>query len=222
MPNRRSLLALAALPFLSPLAAGAENTAGPGVVAYAVGGTGGIGGGLGYRFNDVLTLRGEIASFTHGDSIDRDGISFTGDLKLATKALLLDVHPFSGSFRLTLGLDSGRSRIGGTAVGNGGSVTVNGVPYTYGPSDWISAEVRYPGTVPYVGIGWGLNGPGLNVGFDLGVNIGRADLTLANSPSLSLLPGFDGNLAAQRARYEADVADLRVFPVVKLSVGYSF
>lgn len=221
MRNTR-LVSLSALA-LSPLAlAAAPAPASSGFMVYAVGGTGGLGGGLGYHFNDVLTLRGELASFNYSDTADQDGISYSGDLKLATKAVYLDVHPFSGAFRLTVGMDNGRTKFGGTAVGNGGTVTVNGVPYAYGPADWITAEVRYPSTLPYIGIGWGLNGGGLNVGLDLGVNVGSADLAMANSASLSAIPGFDANFNAQRDKYAADVNDLKVYPIIKLSVGYSF
>lgn len=220
---KRRLATLSALA-LSPLALAAAEPAGSdiGIMVYAVGGTGGIGGGLGYHFNDVLTVRGELAGFSYGDTADKDGISYKGDLKLSTKALYLDVHPFSGAFRLTIGLDSGRTKFGGTAVGNGGTIDVNGTTYTYGPSDWITAEVRYPSTMPYAGIGWGLNRGGVNVGLDLGVNVGHADLAMARSASLGLIPGFDADFAAQRDKYSADVNDLKVYPIVKLSVGYSF
>lgn len=213
---------------LAPLAATAAATAAEpvhgdlGLMVYAVGGTGGLGGGLGYHINDVVTLRAELAGFNYGDTASQDGISYRGDLKISTKAVYLDVHPFSGSFRLTVGLDSGRTKFGGTAVGNGGTVDVNGTAYTYGPSDWITAEVRYPSTLPYAGIGWGLNRSGFNLGFDLGVNVGHPDLSLARSPSLGLIPGFDEDFAAQRDKYAADVNGLRVYPIVKLSVGYSF
>lgn len=214
---------LAALTTLAPLvalAAPADDAGG--IMVYAVGGTGGLGGGLGYHFNDVLTVRGEVAGFNYSDTADQDGISYHGDLKLSTQALYLDVHPFAGTFRLTVGLDSGRTKFGGTAQGNGGTVTVNGTDYAYGPADSIAAEVRYPSTMPYVGVGWGLNGGGLNVGLDLGVNIGSADLTMSNSASLSAIPGFDADFAAQRDKYARDVNDLKVYPIVKLSVGYSF
>ena len=218
---RTSALAILALAPLTLLRA-AEGASTSGVLVYAVGGTGGIGGGLGYRFNDVLTLRGELASLSYSDSMDKDGITYKGDLRLATRAVYLDVHPFSGVFRLTVGLDNGRTRFGGSAVGNGGTVTVNGASYTYGPGDSITADVRYPSTLPYVGLGWGLSGRGLNVGFDLGVNIGSADLTMTRSASLGAIPGFDADFAAQRDKYASDVGNLKVFPIVKLSVGYSF
>jgi len=190
---------------------------------YAVGGTGGLGGGLGYHFNEIITLRGELATFTYDDSFDQDGITYRGDLKLATQALYLDVHPFGGTFRLTVGVDNGRTRFGGTAVADGsGEVDVNGTLYPLPAGESITAEVRYPSTMPYLGIGWGLAGSGLNVGLDLGVNIGTADLVMTRSENLGLIPGFDADFEAQRALYANDVADIKVFPIIKLSVGYSF
>lgn len=200
----------------------AQPSSDSGFMLYAVGGTGGLGGGLGYHFNEIITLRGELATFTYDDSFDQDGITYRGDLKLATQALYLDVHPFAGTFRLTVGVDNGRTRFGGAAVGNGGNIDVNGTSYTYGAGDSITAEVRYPSTMPYLGIGWGLGGSGLNVGLDLGVNIGSADLVMTRSASLGAIPGFDANFEAQRALYANDVADIKVFPIIKLSVGYSF
>lgn len=214
-----SLSTLALTTFNVPAAIAAESA---GMMVYAVGGTGGLGGGLGYHFNDVLTIRGEFAGLNYSDTADQDGISYRGDLKLSTQALYLDVHPFSGSFRLTLGIDSGRTKFGGTAEGNGGNITVNGTDYVYGPGDFVTAEVRYPSTMPYVGIGWGLNGSGLNFGLDIGVNIGSADLTMTRSASLGAIPGFDADFNAQRDKYAQDVNDVKVYPIIKLSVGYSF
>lgn len=215
------LLALGATSVASLSAADASS--GSGLMLYAVGGTGGLGGGVGYHFNEILTIRGELAGFSYNDTFDQDGITYKGDLKLGTKALYLDVHPFSGSFRLTVGVDNGRTKFGGAAVANGSNkVDVNGTLYDYGAGDSITAEVRYPSTLPYVGIGWGLAGPGLNLGFDLGVNIGSADLVMTRSASLGAISGFDANFAAQQAKYANDVADLKVYPVIKLSVGYSF
>jgi hypothetical protein len=219
--HRLPAIALLALASLTAVHA-AEGSSTSGVMIYAVGGTGGIGGGVGYHFNDVFTVRGEIASYDYGDNVNQDGINYSGELKLATQAAYLDIHPFSGTFRLTVGVDSGRTEFGGAAVGDGGSIDVNGTSYAYGAGDSITAAVRYPSTMPYVGIGWGLNGGGFNLGFDLGVNIGSADLVMTRSASLGAIPGFDANFDAQRAKYAQDVADVNVFPIIKISVGYSF
>ncbi|HAZ66128.1 MAG TPA: hypothetical protein DCY41_05145 [Opitutae bacterium] len=219
--HRLPAIALLALASLTAVHA-AEGSSTSGIMVYAVGGTGGIGGGVGYHFNDVCTVRGEIANYSYNDKVDQDGIQYSGDLKLATKAVYVDVHPFSGAFRLTVGLDNGRTEFGGAAVGSGGSIDVNGTTYTYGPGDSITAAVRYPSTMPYVGIGWGLNGGGFNLGLDLGVNIGSPDLVMTRSASLGAIPGFDANFDAQRSKYASDVADVNVFPIIKISVGYSF
>ena len=219
--HRSSAIALLALASLTTAHA-AEGSSTSGIMVYAVGGTGGIGGGVGYHFNDVFTLRGEIANYSYNDKVDQDGIQYSGDLKLATKAAYLDVHPFSGAFRLTVGLDNGRTEFGGAAVGSGGSIDVNGTNYPYLIGESITAAVRYPSTMPYVGIGWGLNGGGFNLGLDLGVNIGSPDLVMTRSAGLAAIPGFDADFDAQRAKYASDVADVNVFPIIKISVGYSF
>ncbi len=219
--HQSSAIALLALASLTAVHA-AEGSSTSGIMVYAVGGTGGIGGGVGYHFNDFFTVRGEIASYNYSDKVDQDGINYTGDLKLATKAAYLDIHPLSGAFRFTVGLDNGRTEFGGAAVGNGGTIDVNGTSYSYGAGDSITAAVRYPSTMPYVGIGWGLNGGGFNLGLDFGVNIGSPDLVMTRSASLGAIPGFDANFDAQRAKYAKDVADVNVFPIIKISVGYSF
>lgn len=217
--TKQRTLALAALALSSVCtlqAAPSES----GVMAYAVGGTGGLGGGLGYHFNDMFTVRGEIAGFNYNDSTTQDGLTYEGHLKISTQALYLDWHPMRGSYRFTVGLDNGRTRFGGSATGAGGTIEIDGQSFVAGPNDYIRADVRYPRFMPYLGVGWGLNGKGFNFGADLGVNFGSARVTLDASPGLLGQLGADAALAAQLSKYREDVPGF--FPIAKISIGYSF
>jgi hypothetical protein len=70
--HRSPAIALLALASLTAVHA-EEGSSTSGVMIYAVGGTGGIGGGVGYHFNDVFTVRGEIASYDYSDNVNQDG-----------------------------------------------------------------------------------------------------------------------------------------------------
>lgn len=225
--NNRRIPLLSALALISLTSVQAATSAQPlassqgGVMVYAVAGTGGLGGGVGYRFNDMLAVRGELAGFNYSDSTDIDGVVYDGDLKIATRALYLDISlPIISSTRFTVGLDAGRTSFGAGAVGNGGTIDIEGNTYTFTQADYLRADVKFPRVVPYLGFGWGMTGRGFNISVDVGANIGKAKVTLEASQSMLNQLGFEQDLATQLARYKDEVVS--VYPIFKVSVGYTF
>jgi hypothetical protein len=196
-----------------------------GILVYAVGGTGGIGAGIGYHFNDVLSLRGEIANLTYDDTVTESGIEWEGKLELATKGLYLDYKPFAGTFRLTAGVNLSHHGLAAvTARPDGATLELGGVETAIGAGESVSADLSYD-TRPYLGIGWGLARDGFTVALDLGVEFGRPDIRLSAStnPGSPLEAAVGSGLLADEEReLRSDLDQLRLFPIIKLSVGYSF
>lgn len=221
------ILAAATLVAASTHAAPEQARKDLGVLVYAVGGTGGIGGGVGYHINDNFTVRGEIASYTYDDTVTESGIKWEGDLELATQGLFLDYKPFAGSFRLTAGVNfSNHSLATLTARGTGAALDLGGGSVNVDPGESVTGSVDYS-TRPYLGLGWGLARNGFTVALDIGVELGSPDIgvraTTIPGGALDLALDADpGILSREASELDDDLDKLAVFPVIKLSVGYSF
>lgn len=221
------ILALATLVAASTQAAPEPARQDLGLLVYAVGGTGGIGAGVGYHFNDTFSIRGEIASFTYDDTVTESGIEWEGDLELATQGLFLDYKPFAGSFRLTAGFNfSSHSLATLTARGTGAALDLGGGSVVVDPGESVTGSVDYS-TRPYLGLGWGLARDGFTMALDIGVEFGRPDIavsatTTAGGALETALALDSGLLDREAAELRSDLDELKLFPIIKLSVGYSF
>lgn len=211
MKNHRLTCALlVGCSLLSPSAQAASD-----VLVYAVGGTGGLGGGIGYHFNEYFTARAELANYSRTTTVTTNtyDIDYDATVKLQTKALYLDYKPFSGTFRFTAGLNASAHQVVGLS-----SVEDLTIP---APAGTLTATATY-GTRPYLGIGWGLARNGFTMGLDLGVEIGTATVALSDNSGGSI-PEIDAAfLADEQAAIQTELDKYDLWPVVKISVGYSF
>jgi len=222
------ILAAAALLAISDAHAATVGERGDlGILVYAVGGTGGIGAGVGYHLNDNFSLRAEVASLTYDETVTESGIEWDGSVELATQGLFLDYKPFAGSFRLTAGVNlSDHSLAKLTARGTGDALDLGGNPVTVDPGESVTGSVDYSAR-PYIGIGWGLARDGLTLAFDLGLELGSPDIgvTATTVPGGALDLALDADpdiLSRETEELRGDLDKLRLFPVLKISVGYSF
>lgn len=194
------------------------------VGVYGVVGSGGYGVGLNAPLNPMFGIRGELAQFTGSDTYTEDQITYKGDVKLKGNGLFVDVRPFSGVFRLVGGVGFGGTSAALDAQATNGTVTIDGRSFD-ATGNSLSASIKYPSTMPYVGIGWGHgrhNEPGWTFAFDLGVSIGKPSVTLTGSSGLLAQPGASAAIAAERQKVQDDLDSANVLPVVKFSVGYQF
>ena len=191
---------------------------------YGVAGTGGLGLGLNVPVSSALGVRGEIAQATVSDTYTNDDITYKGDLKLRGSGLFADIRPFQGTFRVVLGATVGGDSAALQAEQSGGSFTIDGQSFSAEGSQ-LSASIKYPSTMPYVGIGWGhgqRGEPGWTFALDLGVAIGDPKITLTGNEGLLSQPGAAARIAAEERRAQDDVSSAKVLPVLKFSVGYAF
>lgn len=209
-------------------------------------GTLGAGLSLGYEFNKYLKarVRAGFLSYDHDDTwsdVDVMG-EFTGN----NMGLMLDYHPFGGSFRLTAGLT-----ITDLAVDVQGSMDRRnfaehvGKVYDFGGYKFIikdedvraKAEYKWNKVQPYLGIGWSSDGEGdaeVYFTFDMGVNfMGTGDLSVSYSGGADVImpDGTKTEISEQilekAIREEGkdffDIADnISVYPVIQLGVGVRF
>ncbi len=200
-------------------AAGAQT-----VGVYGVAGTGGLGVGLNLPIGPALGVRGEIASLTESDTYTEDQITYKGDLKLKGNGAFVDFRPFMGVFRLVGGATFGGSSGSLLAQASDGTVTINGQRFD-ATGNSLRADIKYPSTMPYLGVGWGhgrSGAPGWTFAVDLGVSIGKPKVKLVGSGGLLTQPGAAVAIAAEERKVQDDLNSARVLPVVKVGFGYQF
>jgi hypothetical protein len=76
-----------------------------------------------------------------------------------------------------------------------------------------------------VGLGWASRGQGFGFGFDLGVVYqGSPGVTLIPSgpPSVINDPTFQADLERERQAVEDDISEYDLYPVVALTLSYTF
>lgn len=216
----KSLLAVA---FCAPLLAHAEFG------IYAKLGTYGLGGGIGYGITDTLTARLGYTAFNYDVDIETDDVDYDGEVKIGGGELVLDWHPFSGTFRLTAGLVANRNKIDVDAKANQ-PVTINGTTYSASQVGSLNGTVDFKSTAPYLGIGWG-NVAGKNGNFhfiaDIGVVFqGSPDVelngTCGASLTLSQCNQFQSNVRVEEDDLNDEVSDMKHWPVINFGVGYRF
>ncbi|MFT3931775.1 MAG: hypothetical protein QM709_15915 [Spongiibacteraceae bacterium] len=196
---------------------------------YAKAGTFGFGGGIGYGVTENLTARLGYTAFNYDTDVDTDDVNYDAEAKIGGGELMLDWHPFSGSFRLTAGMIANRNKIDVEAKANQ-SVTINGTTYTSSQLGTLDGTVDFKSTAPYLGIGWG-NVAGKNGNFhfvaDIGVVFqGSPDVKLNGTCGASLsapqCSQLQSNVQAEEDDLNDEVSDYKHWPVISFGLGYRF
>jgi hypothetical protein len=184
----------------------------------------GIGVGYAHPLNDSVAVRADFMTLgSRGRATVEDGISYQGRYKLQRTALLLDLFPFAGSFRLTGGAVLSNYKVNLDASGAGGSLTIGNTTYATTAADGLKVDIKFPDTTPYVGIGWGHQpGSGWRWSFDIGAAVGRAKLTATPRGALASQPGIQADIDKELAELREGVGRVRAIPQLSVGVGYSF
>ena len=191
---------------------------------YGVLGSGGVGLGLNLPLSPEWGVRGELVKASVSRNYTQDDISYRGDFDLSGSGLFADYRPFKGVFRLVAGLSMGATKADLLAEPANGQLTIDGQTFNAAGNS-LSARIKYPSTMPYLGLGWGhgrTNAAGWTFGLDLGLAIGKPTVTLTASGDLLAQPGAPAAIAAEESRVQEDLNRARVLPVIKFSAGYSF
>jgi hypothetical protein len=184
----------------------------------------GIGLGFAQPIGPLFGIRVDFMTLGQREkAFDENGIKYNGKVKLNRGALLADVFPFAGSFRLTAGAAANRYDIVLDASGAGGTLNIGDHTYTTTASDGLNVAITFPKTTPYVGIGWGhQDASGFRFSVDLGAAIGKATLTATPRGALASKPGIQADIDKELAELRDGVGKVRAIPQVSISLGYSF
>lgn len=198
---------------------------GAGVVA----GTLGIGAQVSYAWTERVQVRAMAAGLSADVDFEADGgsdLEYGGDIDLLHGALLLDYHPFAGTFRLTAGVIINDDKISGDAscdqlacdLGDNDGILVRG--------DQLDANASYDPVSPYLGFGWG-KAPGADGGFgltaDIGVfYLGNPDVSVDISGPSTLNPVARDAVRDEERAIQDDLDTFPLYPVVMLGATWRF
>lgn len=190
---------------------------------YLKAGLPGVGIGFAQPLGPLLGVRADFISL--GDRSERrneEGIDYDGKLKANRAALLLDLFPFAGSFRISAGATAAKYQLDLLATGAGGSLTIGNTTYTTTSADRFAVQVKMPSSMPYFGIGWGhQSSSGLRFSFDVGAAFGKAKVSYQlTGPVANQVSQQD--IDAELAELRDGVAKLKAIPQVTFGIGYSF
>jgi len=209
---------LLALPAVSSLAADTATTATASYQPFTIApeiGTTGIGGSLGWRFCDHFGVSAGMDYLSYSQTLSPGGsVETTGNvsLTLQSEPLTLDWYPWSHrSFHVGVGAVFNQNEFKGTLS----SITVNG--NTYGPA---TLDIQQQPVNPSLTIGGNLfyfdRAHRWAMGGELGViYTGDTRVSLTGGPA-----GADRQTALNQINSYAK--DAQFWPVLKLSVSYSF
>lgn len=201
------------------------------------GGTLGAGVEATIKLHDKLNLRASAQTWSETDTFEEDGIHYNGDMDLQTLGLLLDWHPFSGSFRVSAGALSNGNEFKLQANCNSPCEIDNAryVSDALNPGK-VDAKVEFASLAPYAGIGWGnaMRGGKWYVALDLGVlfqdtpeasmNASGAFRDQAN-PLVTVNannPVFQARLKQEESNLQDSLSEFDMYPVLNLALGYRF
>lgn len=186
----------------------------------------GLGGEIGYAINDYVNVRVGFNNYSYDYDTTEDDIDYEFDLELDSRALLVDFHPFAGTFRITGGILDNANELNGRAVPNG-SYEIGDETYTPEEVGTLYSNVKLGEDNPlYVGLGWSkaLGTSGFGIGFDVGmVMMGSPTLTLTpEGGTLAADPAFQDDIEAEEQAAQEDLDDFENYPVIALGITYQF
>jgi len=197
------------------LVAGAANADGFGLGLKA--GTLGYGLEGTFSLSEHFNVRAGFNDYSDTASETDGGITYDAKLDLGTVALLLDWHPFAGTFRVSAGLMKNDNAIGLTATPTSNQ-TIGGTTYTPAQIGTLAGDVTFNSTAPYLGIGWGNAARRGRFGFT--AEIGAM---FQGSPKVSLRASggavSQADLTSEAQEAQSDLSDFKTYPV--LSIGFS-
>lgn len=186
------------------------------------GGTTGLGLEASYNVAPWLNLRGMGTGYLFSTTTSGEEFDIDSTLRIGFAGLLADIHPFSGSFRISAGAMVNLIEINSSAD----NITIDGDSL---PDAELKATLDYPTFAPYVGLGWGnaFRGGRLSFMVDLGVIYTQLpEFTVTGS---SGDPDAEAEFQAELTDFQTQGRDaindlewLQFWPVVSLGLSYRF
>jgi hypothetical protein len=209
--------------------------AGPAAADIAVGaraGTTGLGLEVAFGLTETLNARMGYAAFNYDIEIEDTDVTYDGKLKLRNPSVVLDWHPFKGSFRLSAGLVQANTKVKGTAEPTNDEFEFGGEVFQTDEVGEAKGRIEMGKSIaPYIGLGWGnpvdQNGR-VTFMFDIGalysgtpdVNVNATcGAAIANTIRCTELQNA---IAAEETDLKHEVDSMKWYPVVNLGFAVRF
>ncbi len=205
----------------------------PPIYSYTQIGSQGIGIGVGLKINPSWVVRAEINGLNYNRDFTKGSNSYAGKAKLRTEGIYGDYYPINDNgMRVTGGLVFNQTKLTGTVKPSStNQVSLNGTNYTLAAGETLSAEVKSPSVLPYLGLGYEHNAdnkPGLKFMVDFGLAFGKKPEAYIQLPS-----SLSANAAANtdRQNEENKLEDAfnkfspwvgKIQPVANIGIGYTW
>lgn len=213
MTRSGPLLALVVL-----LAAGLPSQAGDRLAVGVKAGTLGLGVDVTGRLTDRLSVRGTFSSADVSRTQGVSGIDYDATLNLGAYGVLVDFHPFKGSFRLSAGWMHNRTGLDLVATPTK-DVKIGGTTYAPGEVGTLRGDIGFKESVPYFGLGLGnaAKAPGrIRFLMDAGVlSQGAGDTKLTSSRNLV----SRADLRSEEADVNDKVDHVKLWPVLSFGIS---
>ena len=185
----------------------------------------GLGGEGEYSISDTIGIRAGFNYYTYSFSSTEGGINYSFDLNLMSVPILVDYHPFKGSFRLTGGAMYNGNNFEAPA-NYGFSIDIGGVTYTAADVGTLTTDIEFNSFAPYAGFGWDTtfgDDSGFGFSFDVGVLFqGEPQVSLTATGLLAADAVFLADMAAEEEELQNSLYNFTIFPVVSVGINYRF
>jgi hypothetical protein len=190
---------------------------------YLKAGLPGVGVGYAHSINSLVGVRADFLTLgNRSERRNEEGIDYDAKLKANRGALLLDLFPFNGSFRISAGATVAKYELDLLATGAGGTLRIGNTTYPTTSNDRFAVQVKMPQSMPYLGFGWGhQSNSGLRFSFDVGAAVGKAKLSYQLSGAIAQ-QASQADIDAELAELRDGVARIKAIPQVTFGIGYSF
>jgi hypothetical protein len=177
-------------------------------------------------FSDSFGGRIGVNYFPYQYSSTESDIDYDLDLNLLSASVLLDWHPYQGSFRITGGVLYNGNELDATAK-SAATYSIGGMTYTGAEVGTLTGTIDFDNEVaPYLGIGWDTSfGKDNSVGFlfEIGtIYQGSPNVDLSADGLLAGDPTFLSELAQEEKDLEDDLEVFTVYPVIAIGLTYRF
>jgi hypothetical protein len=202
----------------------------------------GVGGEVAVRVTHSTNVRGGFNFFSYSRGYDNNGIHYDGELRWSSAEGHFDWFPLGHSIHLSPGFIAyNNNHVDATAVAPGGTrFTLNGVDYQSDLTDPVhgSAKLSFNKSAPTMMIGFGnlvpRNGKHFSFNIEAGVAfegspkialnlVGTAcDSSGLNCANVGTDPTIQANVKGQQAKISNDLSPFKYYPLVSVTLGYSF
>lgn len=180
-----------------------------------------------YRLNDKLVARLSYNAIDYDYDAQEEDVDYEATYHFDNVQLGLDWYPGAGGFRVSSALVANGNELDMHAIPKGGAFDLNDTTYASAEVKDLRANVGYPSTAAYLGVGWGNPvgpGKGLGVTFDIGAfYTGKPEVTQqVTCGTTARCAQLQADAEADRRKLEDELSDFSFWPLVQLGLTYQF